>query len=487
MLPLTVSALLLASLATCSPIDRDRTAAILSFDSTSSSDSLLVARDPKVFNAPLWQAEKNQIAAQYSTKTGGAEDQAKNEKVSGRTGRFSSLAPQHFIEEFDVRKQPVCKDGRGKKCPHGKPGKSGHRQHGPAKKDAKEPMIDVFDTIDELYYGKLSVGTPGQVTSVQFDTGSSDLVVPTIACKNCTAPLFNPKKSKTFKSSKNPFEIHYEDKSGATGMISHDTVTVAGLTVKKQGFGCAFNRLPLNVGSPAFCARAINKVTNGFGDGPNSGLIGLGFPANAASKELPFFMNLVKQKALKSNIFSMYMSRSGKEGSELCIGCVDSAKFSGKIEYYPLNPKATKNIQYYWNIKSGGFSYNGKKPATGPLEAVIDSGTSLIYVSVAAAKALYAQIPNSAPAPKEVGDGFFTFPCNATLAPISLQFGSKQYAMDSRDFNLGQATTGSDLCVGGIIGQDTGDHLAIIGDEFMKSWYSVFDYSKCRVGFAKAK
>lgn len=62
-------------------------------------------------------------------------------------------------------------------------------------------------------------------------------------------------------------------------------------------------------------------------------------------------MNLVKQKALKSNIFSMYMSRGGKKDSELCIGCVDSAKFSGKIDYYPLNPKATKNIQYYWNIK----------------------------------------------------------------------------------------------------------------------------------------
>lgn len=62
-------------------------------------------------------------------------------------------------------------------------------------------------------------------------------------------------------------------------------------------------------------------------------------------------MNLVKRKALKSNIFSMYMSRGGGKDSELCIGCVDSAMFSGKVEYYPLNPKATKNIQYYWNIK----------------------------------------------------------------------------------------------------------------------------------------
>lgn len=51
-----------------------------------------------------------------------------------------------------------------------------------------------------------------------------------------------------------------------------------------------------------------------------------------------------------------------------------------------------------------------------------------------------SQIPDALPAPKEVGDGFYTFPCNATLAPISLQLGSKQYAVDPRDFNLGQAT-----------------------------------------------
>ena len=48
------------------------------------------------------------------------------------------------------------------------------------------------------------------------------------------------------------------------------------------------------------------------------------------------------------------------------------------------------------------------------------------------------------------------------------------------------SSRGSTDCVGGIIGEDVGDNVGIFGDEFMKNWYSVFDYANLRVGFAKA-
>lgn len=37
-----------------------------------------------------------------------------------------------------------------------------------------------------------------------------------------------------------------------------------------------------------------------------------------------------------------------------------------------------------------------------------------------------------------------------------------------------------------LTGQDVGNNLAIVGDEFMKGWVSVFDLDKKAVGFAKA-
>ncbi|KAG1767034.1 hypothetical protein EV702DRAFT_1148044 [Suillus placidus] len=56
-----------------------------------------------------------------------------------------------------------------------------------------------------------------------------------------------------------------------------------------------------------------------------------------------------------------------------------------------------------------------------------------------------------------------------------------------QDFNLGQDGNGSKNCIGGIVGMDDTfmEGFAIIGDEFLKSWYSVYDYSHgARVGFA---
>ncbi|KAG9024367.1 Type I transmembrane sorting receptor [Tulasnella sp. JGI-2019a] len=337
----------------------------------------------------------------------------------------------------------------------------------------KEVLTDDYDGIDELYYGPISIGTPAQGSTVDFDTGSSDLWLPTSACSGCFGNTYITGSSSTYKGSSTPFSITYEDGSSATGTVATDTVTVAGITVPSQGLG------------------AVTSESGGFGSGPNAGLLGLGFPANAETGKTPWFINAANEGLLTSNIFSFYMARNGASGSELCIGCTDSAKYSSAITYYPLSTAATSGTQYYWNIVSAGFTYNSGT-SSGAFSAVIDSGTTLIYIPTTYAKALYAKIPGAASAASTVGTGFYSFPCSSasTLAPIQLQLGSAYYAVNIADFNLGQVSSGSSTCVGGIIGEDIGgtgaNQLAIIGDEWMKSWYSVFDYGSLRVGFAAA-
>ena len=71
------------------------------------------------------------------------------------------------------------------------------------------------------------------------------------------------------------------------------------------------------------------------------------------------------------------------------------------ITYYKLDSSTTFGTQYYWNIKSGGFFY-GSGSSSGSFSAVIDSGTTLIYIPTAAAKKFYAKVkrlPNFMPLP----------------------------------------------------------------------------------------
>ncbi|KAG8945217.1 hypothetical protein FRC04_001123 [Tulasnella sp. 424] len=320
--------------------------------------------------------------------------------------------------------------------------------HGRRASSGKDPLTDVFDTIDELYYGPLSV-------TFIF---TSKLIVLQVLWPYIQVHVFVHVQE---------LQYSYEDGSSATGKVATEKVTVAGLTVFKQGFG------------------AVTKETGNFLDSPSAGLLGLGFPANAESGATPFFINLAQSGSLASNVFSFYMARNGGSGSELCIGCVDSAKYAGSIQYYDLDSSATNGEQYYWNIPSDGFSYNGGS-STGSFSAVIDSGTTLIYIPTTAAKALYAKIPGAKTAPSSVGTGFYTYPCNSNLSPITLSFNGNKYAVNPADFNLGPVSSGSSTCVAGIVGEDVGDGMAIIGDEFMKNWYSVFDYGNQAVGFAKA-
>lgn len=115
-----------------------------------------------------------------------------------------------------------------------------------------------------VYYGPISIGTPLQGTTVDFDTGSSDLWLPTTKCSGCPGPLFNTAASSTYKSSTTPFSIQYADGSGASGTVGTDTVTIAGITVTGQGFG-AVTKESGGVGGvrafpPAHCSQLIANL-----------------------------------------------------------------------------------------------------------------------------------------------------------------------------------------------------------------------------------
>ncbi|KAG8991856.1 hypothetical protein FRB94_012210 [Tulasnella sp. JGI-2019a] len=328
-------------------------------------------------------------------------------------------------------------------------------------KTAQMPLIDdIVGNLDVEYYGPLAMGTRKQRMTVDIDTGSADLWVP-VACQDCPHPSYDAQGSDSYQTSGQAFEVTYGSGS-VSGTLAQDRVAIGNLVIDEQYFG------------------AVNQESQDFEDSPNDGLIGMAFSSIASSGQPTFFENLISTNKIAAPLFSVHLTRTQSRGSQLCLGCFDSSKAKGAVTWVPVTSMT------YWAVSMPGVMVNGQVAmSSGPVTAAIDTGTTLIYFPQALARSFYSKIPGSQQA-NQYGDGFYTYPCNSQLT-ISLKLGPNTYAMNTADFNLGRTSRSSNNCVGGILamGGDFPSNLAIVGDEFLKSWYSVYDYSHgARVGFA---
>lgn len=127
------------------------------------------------------------------------------------------------------------------------------------------PEVKINNYLDAQFYGEVGIGTPAQAFEVVFDTGSSNLWVPSKECRLSAAcylhKYFDSAKSSSYVKNGTHFNITYG--SGAVvGYLGQDTTTVAGLTAKNSLFG-QITRL-----------EGISFIASKF-----DGILGMGWPA----------------------------------------------------------------------------------------------------------------------------------------------------------------------------------------------------------------
>ncbi|EMD33591.1 hypothetical protein CERSUDRAFT_117693 [Gelatoporia subvermispora B] len=324
-------------------------------------------------------------------------------------------------------------------------------------KRQKESLIDENNDLE--WAGTISIGTPAQSFLIDFDTGSSDLWVPSSTCTSSTCSSkkkYTASKSSTSAKKSGTFSIQYGDGSTVSGPINTDTVSVAGITATGQYF------------SP------VTTLSSSFASEPADGLLGMAYPGISNLKQSPFFNTAFSQKKAANNVFAMKLA---KTASELYIGGTNSALYTGSIEYHPLS---TSNR--FWQI-GNAKALVGSKVINSGFQTIIDSGTTIMYGPPAAVKAFYAAIPGSAV--YSGSTGYYTFPCNSPPT-VSFNWGGKNWVVSTANFNLGRTSSTSSQCVGALAGQDLGlgNNVWLLGDSFMKNQYNVFSFAQNAVGFA---
>ncbi|KAG0332241.1 hypothetical protein BG004_001329 [Podila humilis] len=301
-----------------------------------------------------------------------------------------------------------------------------------------------------------------------FDTGSSDLWVPTYECvtSSClTLARYNSTASSSYRPEGKAFDIRYGDGSHVSGTTGTDRVVISGHVIANQSIGMAA------VDDSTIAKKGVE------------GVVGIGFGRAAVVKGYSTVIEtMLTKKALAQPIVSIWLGRHRVGGSAegsggaVIFGGVDTTKYVGNFTWVPVMDKNA------WKIPFQGVSLSGKNLDLSG-NALIDSGTSLIVVPSKAASVFHEHIPGAIDAP-QVG---WILPCNTSVGDLNFTIGGQQFRVPSEELVVLFRVPGyAEYCKSAIdVSKTETDTDWILGASFMKNVYSVFDYRSLSIGFAQ--
>lgn len=325
---------------------------------------------------------------------------------------------------------------------------------------------------DHYWYSiDLFAGSSKQKVTVLLDTGSSDLWVvssegtcayqknePEDYCK--TSGVYDQSRSNTFQSMNKEFSIFYSDGRNSIGTWGIDDFSLAsGPTIKGVQFA------------------TVNSTS------VQHGVLGIGFvEGESFSKPDPYdnFPRLLKNQGLISKIaYSFFLNSREATSGSVIFGGIDNAKYEGELTTLPV---AGTEL----TIELGDVQVGSLGTVEVGDQALLDSGTTLIWVNPVLFDQ-FRQLFNATWSDKEDG---YTVSCEQPDEYVTFNFAKNTqikvpFSEIASPLYTTQGNPTGSCYFGFIKGKE--NHIPILGDNFMRSAYIVYDLEDREISIAQAK
>lgn len=329
------------------------------------------------------------------------------------------------------------------------------------------------DMINEVMAYNVDIKVGGSKVTVQVDTGSSDLWVfssTSTYCENDSTlcqkyGAYDASKSKNSKNTGENFEIQYGIGS-ASGSYYTDDAALGDAAVSNFQFGVS-----------------VGDKTSG-----DVSVFGIG-PVNDEATQNHydnFPAALKKQGVIKKNAYAMAFGLPGdKQGSEITFGAYNTGRYSGDLKTVDVTTEG------HFGIKCDGAKIGDKTILTGE-NVVLDSGTSLTYLTSANYNAVMDSIKSQGITLQDAGNGLSALACS-DVDKLSMEytFSGTTIKVSGKDMTIPatylDSSDQSGQCVFGIV-EATGNlgDLNLMGDTFLRAIYTVYNLDDNKVSFAQA-
>jgi hypothetical protein len=338
------------------------------------------------------------------------------------------------------------------------------------------------------YAGTLSIGTPPQDFSLIFDTGSSVkstqwLWVPEVSCSCHSADsYFDPNASLTYSTTNELVPLAY-GRGLAFGILSSDTMSIGGVSATNQTF-------------------ILVQKDSDFDGMSADGLFGLGFD-KLSDNYTTLVRNLKRQGHISSAVFSIYLSDnefgrlsypyspqssekpsatdvSGPQmeylASNIIIGGYDLETYGNNATESQINYLKVYQETGYWAVALDSIDFGDHKLSYGGQIAILDTGTSLILGPSVLVDSLFVFMKSRYSCRKEADSELLTCPCNQAYPSLSFELEGIFFEVPPSSYFYPIAGS----CVLLITSFEA--NVWILGDVFLRNYYTIYDMDKSRVG-----